>query len=90
MMVLQYHQWQDFQLSHSFGHYLSLFYPYLLHFRSFEVGELPEVLVLGKIQCFVLVFKMNLHEIFPDGRVSFGAKCTALEEAVDSATMPYK
>jgi hypothetical protein len=48
------------------------------------------VLVLGKIQCFVLVFEVNLHEIFPDGRVSFGAKCTALEEAVDSATMPYE
>jgi hypothetical protein len=73
-----------------FGCYLSSFYPYLLHFRSFEVGELPEVLILGKIQYFVLVFEVNLHETFPDGRVSFGAKCTALEEAVDSAAMPYE
>ena len=59
-----------------FGHYFSLLYPDLLIFRSLEVGELPGALILGKIKGFVLFFKMNPHEVFPDGGVGFGANRT--------------
>jgi hypothetical protein len=47
--------------------------PDFLHLGSFKVGELPELFILGKVQSFVLLFKVNFHRIFPDGGVSLWA-----------------
>jgi len=56
--------------------YSPSFCPDFLHLRSFEVGGLPEALVLGKIKGFVLFFKMNPHKGLPDGGVGSGANRT--------------
>ena len=75
-MALRYDQWRNFRLFGAFRWYFPSFCPYFLHLRSFEVGELPEVLILGKIEGFVFFFEMNLHKILPDGRVGLGAYWT--------------
>ena len=41
-----------------------------------DLGGLSEALVLGKIQGFVVFFKMNPHEVLPDGGVGLGANGT--------------
>ena len=65
-VVLRNDQRRDLRLFGTFRSDLPSVSPNLLHFSTFEVQELPQVLVVRKWQCFVPFFKMNLYEIFPD------------------------
>ena len=75
-MILGYDQWRNFRFLGSFDGYFPSFPPDLLHFSPFEVGKPPKVFVRGKVQCFVLFLKVNLHKILPDGGICFWADWT--------------
>jgi len=75
-MVLRYDQWRNFRFFGVFGCSFPPFCPDFLHLKPFKVGELPEVLVVGKVQGFVPFFKVNFHKIFPDSGVGLWANRT--------------